>query len=411
MSFIIPKKPQILYAPMLGSLGGGSVRGFGRGVGGAGILPGEVIFSPKDPSTGVEYTWAVPEGVTYVSILMIGGGGAGAVGNAGGAGGGGGLQYINNLPVTAGQQFGVIAGRGGIRSQTAWENSNSELPFSLGQPGTSSYITMPGIGVAASAWGGSAGGHAGTTSSGSPALGGAGGNNVVLTGFQNAYPSVVTGGNSGGEGGSDSGNSSSPGGGGAGGYSSNGGNGAWANSAGSNANGGAGGGGGSVSPNSYYGGMNGGSVGIFGSSGTSSAGGGNYSNTSAGSNNPNNYFTSFAWNNSVSPASRPSWQPVSAHGWTRYNCIHYGHDTSYGVANGQGHHPDASSYSNTNMGYGGGGGGSNDGSMAGSGASGVVRIIWGGSLYETTRTFPSTNVQRSNQLAGANEAIVTVISS
>ena len=34
MSFIIPKKPQILYAPMLGSLGGGSVRGFGRGVGG-----------------------------------------------------------------------------------------------------------------------------------------------------------------------------------------------------------------------------------------------------------------------------------------------------------------------------------------------------------------------------------------
>lgn len=35
MSLIIPKKPQILYAPMLGSLGGGSVRGFGRGVGGA----------------------------------------------------------------------------------------------------------------------------------------------------------------------------------------------------------------------------------------------------------------------------------------------------------------------------------------------------------------------------------------
>jgi hypothetical protein len=41
MSFIIPKKPQILYAPMLGSLGGGSARGFGRGVGGgAGIGPG-----------------------------------------------------------------------------------------------------------------------------------------------------------------------------------------------------------------------------------------------------------------------------------------------------------------------------------------------------------------------------------
>lgn len=39
MSFIIPKKPQILYAPMLGSLGGGSVRGFGRGVGGGKYVP------------------------------------------------------------------------------------------------------------------------------------------------------------------------------------------------------------------------------------------------------------------------------------------------------------------------------------------------------------------------------------
>jgi hypothetical protein len=39
MSLIIPKKPQILYAPMLGSLGGGSVRGFGRGVGGGKYAP------------------------------------------------------------------------------------------------------------------------------------------------------------------------------------------------------------------------------------------------------------------------------------------------------------------------------------------------------------------------------------
>jgi hypothetical protein len=44
MSFIIPKKPQILYAPMLGSLGGGSARGFGRGVGG-GSLSIQDVFS------------------------------------------------------------------------------------------------------------------------------------------------------------------------------------------------------------------------------------------------------------------------------------------------------------------------------------------------------------------------------
>ena len=44
MSFLIPKK-QILYMPMLGSLGGGSVRGFGRGIGGAGIGVG--YFGPQ----------------------------------------------------------------------------------------------------------------------------------------------------------------------------------------------------------------------------------------------------------------------------------------------------------------------------------------------------------------------------
>lgn len=40
MSLIFPKK-EILYAPMLGTLGGGSARGFGRGGGGKIELPGE----------------------------------------------------------------------------------------------------------------------------------------------------------------------------------------------------------------------------------------------------------------------------------------------------------------------------------------------------------------------------------
>ena len=31
---IFPKKPQVLYAPMLATLGGGSLRSFGRGTGG-----------------------------------------------------------------------------------------------------------------------------------------------------------------------------------------------------------------------------------------------------------------------------------------------------------------------------------------------------------------------------------------
>jgi hypothetical protein len=39
MSFIVPKKPQILYAPMLSSFGGGSARGFNPGGGGGGADP------------------------------------------------------------------------------------------------------------------------------------------------------------------------------------------------------------------------------------------------------------------------------------------------------------------------------------------------------------------------------------
>ena len=50
MSFLIPKK-QILYAPMLGSLGGGSVRGFGRGVGG-GFSPYETRLWAMGDGTG-----------------------------------------------------------------------------------------------------------------------------------------------------------------------------------------------------------------------------------------------------------------------------------------------------------------------------------------------------------------------
>jgi hypothetical protein len=58
MSLIIPKKPQILYAPMLGSLGGGSVRGFGRGVGGG--------FSPYE--TGL---WAMGDSAGSAGYGMV----------------------------------------------------------------------------------------------------------------------------------------------------------------------------------------------------------------------------------------------------------------------------------------------------------------------------------------------------
>ena len=47
MSFIVPKKPQILYSPMLSSFGGGSARGFNPGGGGGGLFDfGTAQFNP-----------------------------------------------------------------------------------------------------------------------------------------------------------------------------------------------------------------------------------------------------------------------------------------------------------------------------------------------------------------------------
>lgn len=56
MSFIVPKKPQILYAPMLASFGGGSARGFNPG-GGGGIAYTELDITinaaPENTSDGL----------------------------------------------------------------------------------------------------------------------------------------------------------------------------------------------------------------------------------------------------------------------------------------------------------------------------------------------------------------------
>ena len=122
MSLIIPKKPQILYAPMLGSLGGGSVRGFGRGIGGA-APPGEAIFTTLGdyPST---YSWVVPDNVTLVSLVAIGGGGGDT--SSGGGGGGGGLGWKNNISVTPGQSFSVHVGN---RSTSTADGGDSYLNY------------------------------------------------------------------------------------------------------------------------------------------------------------------------------------------------------------------------------------------------------------------------------------------
>ena len=61
MSFIVPKKPQILYAPMLASFGGGSARGFNPGGGGGG---GDVNYSAVSTISGMLGPTSTSSGIT-----------------------------------------------------------------------------------------------------------------------------------------------------------------------------------------------------------------------------------------------------------------------------------------------------------------------------------------------------------
>lgn len=75
---------------------------------------GEAIFTAPG-----SHNWTVPEGVSQVCAVAIGGGGGGggiftpSVTSVGSGGGGGGLCYTNNVSVTPGDEVAVIVGKGG----------------------------------------------------------------------------------------------------------------------------------------------------------------------------------------------------------------------------------------------------------------------------------------------------------
>jgi hypothetical protein len=80
--------------------------------------------------TTVETTsWTAPTGVSRVAYLVVGGGGGAGNGydNAGGGGGGGGMVLTGNLDVTAGQNYTVTVGDGGIGGADTRTN-NPGLP-------------------------------------------------------------------------------------------------------------------------------------------------------------------------------------------------------------------------------------------------------------------------------------------
>ena len=70
-------------------------------------------FTSSDSNGGAcDFTWSIPQGVTSINILTVGGGGGGGTGRGGG-GGGGGVAFASNFSVTAGAAFGVNVGQGG----------------------------------------------------------------------------------------------------------------------------------------------------------------------------------------------------------------------------------------------------------------------------------------------------------
>ncbi len=165
-------------------------------------------------------TWVVPDGVTSICAVTIGGGGGARNGTTRGGGQGGGLAYKNDIPVTPGETLTIEVGDGGQSKVNAF-----------GGNGGDSYVSRAST-MLCHAAGGQGGRSADTANSslyGKPLVG----DNLTV--------------GKGGTGGGDSGESG--GGGGAGGYTGNGGNGASTASTGGNAGyngtGGGGGGGGS----------------------------------------------------------------------------------------------------------------------------------------------------------------------
>lgn len=211
---------------------------------------GEAIFT-----TVGTHDWVVPEGVTSVCAVAIGGGGNGQSSNARDkAGGGGGNGWKNDIPVTPGETLSVVVGEGG-----------PALDTNQGGPGGSSSLS-----TVLTAEGGQHGGNSTNSGIGGFHIGGDGGGQ----------------GGNGGQGGADSSGGDGGGGGGAGGYTGDGGAGAaWNNGAGTAGTGGGGGGGagGYRSGGGYGVGGSGGGVGIYGEGASGAGGSGYHANGEPGS--------------------------------------------------------------------------------------------------------------------------------
>lgn len=102
-------------------------------------------FTSSDSNGGgCAINWSIPQGVTSINILTVGGGGGGGTGRGGG-GGGGGVAFASNFSVTAGAAFGVNVGAGGAGA-TGGDRGSSGTNSSLVRNSDSATVVIGGGG-------------------------------------------------------------------------------------------------------------------------------------------------------------------------------------------------------------------------------------------------------------------------
>lgn len=203
--------------PIFTTLAAGAARAL-RALGIAAKPWGDMLYDT--PGT---YTFTVPEGVTSICAVSVGGGGSGYGTTAGGTGGsGGGLGWKNNITVTPGEEFTVEVGAGGtivsriggnsyIRRKTGYQNYYA---FAYGGTGDLSDTVKSGGGYAYSDGGGTGGSaRGGTYGGGGGGAGGYTGNGGDGGLYSTPAPTAGSGGGGGGGGGGGSGDSAGGGGG------------------------------------------------------------------------------------------------------------------------------------------------------------------------------------------------------
>jgi hypothetical protein len=109
--------------------------------------------SQAEYTTSGSYTFTVPNYVTKISAVVVGGGGAGGFGPGTpnqygrGNGAGGGLRWIQDLPVTPGEEITIEVGTGGIATPHPAPIPAPLVPARGGSPGTPSKIVQGGTTV------------------------------------------------------------------------------------------------------------------------------------------------------------------------------------------------------------------------------------------------------------------------